>query len=672
MNPTHLPTRIALLCLVALSAAAADRPIVYVDPHGLDSWSGTHARANPDKHQGPVATLTAGLAKARELHQSHPGTPVTVQLSPGRHTLDAPLDLGPDDSFVEIVGANGRRPSVLSGGQLIEGWKPSTSDPRIWEVTLPEVAHGSWYFHQLFVNGQRVQRARTPNTGFLQTAGPLSTSAPIELSFKPGDLRPSWAAEPDARVIVLMKWTDLHLPLRAVDPSRNIARLAGGPRPYWMDEPDARYWVENTADSLDAPGEWHLDRATGRLRFFPPPKLNLKRAVVIAPRLPSLVHIHGTAARPVRNVRFRNVTFADSDYAMPADGLISPQAAVVIPGTFHALHAVECELDQCRFENLGGYGIELGRGCQSWNIHHCRLDGLGAGGLRLGEPGDSNPAPADANHSHVFADNVLTRLGRVFAPAVGILVFHSGTNRIVHNHIQDLYYTGISVGWNWGYQSTPCRANEIAYNRVEDVGQARLSDMGGIYTLGPQPGTHIHHNLFRNVDSYRYGGWGLYTDEGSTGILLEDNVVYGCKDAGFHQHYGRDNVIRNNLIAFNRNHQVMRTRSEDHLSFSFTNNVVIHDAGTLLGSSWSGSTNQFWMDANTYWDTRLGTNTAGYRFLKQSWSEWQARGQDSSSRIADPLLKDPTRPELGLKPNSPAFRSGFKPIDLRNIGPRPR
>ena len=616
------------------------------------------------------AALTAALAEVRTKRLPHPEDPVTLLLPPGRIELRTPVRLTAEDSHLRLVGASGSNPTVLSGGSRILGWRRSPSGGSVWEVELPAVARGEQYFQQLFVNGERMTRSRFPKKGFLRAAAAIPAGGSIELPFRGDDLRPEWAKDPDARVVILMKWTDLHLPLRSIDEERHRAHLGGRPRDPWMDEPDARYWVENLGEVLSEPGEWHLNRKTGLLRWVAPRGMDPNRDSVIAPRLTRLVEFEGTVERPVRDVILKDLILSDSDYDMPEAGLMSPQAAVVIPGAVIAHHAIGCSVIHSTFQNLGGYGLELGRGCQGWTVSQCTLRHLAAGGLRVGDPSDSRPTAGDANHSHLITDNVLEHLGRVFAPGVGILVFHSGTNRIVHNRISDLFYTGISVGWNWGYQDTPCRENEIAYNVVEKVGQGLLSDMGGIYTLGPQPGTHVHHNIFRDIDSYGYGGWGLYTDEGSTGILLENNVVYRCKDAGFHQHYGRDNVLRNNLIAFNQEHQLMRTRAEPHRSFTFTNNVVVWERGDLLGSDWSGTTNHYRLDGNLYWDVRLGSVASAYKFSRDSWDTWRARGQDLHSKIADPLLRDPRRPELGLLSNSPAYSLGFQPIDLRGVGPR--
>jgi hypothetical protein len=100
--------------------------------------------------------------------------------------------------------------------------------------------------------------------------------------------------------------------------------------------------------------------------------------------------------------------------------------------------------------------------------------------------------------------------------------------------------------------------------------------------------------------------------------------------------------------------------------------VIITQSGTLLGSDWSGGTNQFTSDGNVWFDRRQGTNVAAYRFAGQTWDQWQQRGQDAHSRIADPLLVDEAHPEMGLRKNSPAYAVGFQPIDVSTVGARPK
>lgn len=665
-RPNVLPRLLGLGFLLPSAAAAA--LTLHVDPAGRDEWTGANPSPAAPDGTGPLQNVARAVERARARREQGP---VTIRLAEGRYPLAETLRLGPDDSGLTIEGVP-RGGSVLSGGRRLTGWSRDATDPRRWSVTLPEVAAGRWYFRQLFLDGRRLQRARHPDTGYFQAAGPLGQGSPIVLPFRPGDLTPGDTRR-GVELLMLQKWTDLHLPIRAVDTQAHTAVLPGGPRPAWMDEPDARYWIENSAAALNLPGEWRVDPETGRVELIAPDEtFHPDRAMVVAPRLETLVRWEGRpeADGRVRGVTLRRLRFAEADYPLPADGLISPQAAVDIHGTLRADFAVDGRLEECTVENAGGYGLDLGRGCQRWAVVGNIFQDLGAGGVRVGEPSGTDD-PLASTHTTAITDNQLLRLGRIFPPAVGILVFRSGTNRIAHNDLRDLYYTGISVGWNWGYQDNPCRANVIEFNRVEKIGQGMLSDMGGIYTLGPQPGTIIRHNLFRDIESYRYGGWGLYTDEGSTGILLENNVAYRCRDAGFHQHYGRDNVVRRNVLAFNRNHAVMRTRTEDHRSFWFTNNVVVADSGDLLGSNWQGDTNQFWSDGNLWFDTRHGTNRAAYRMGRGSWADWQARGLDPNSQVADPQFVDPRRPELGFRRGSPAAALGFNPRLLERVGPRP-
>jgi hypothetical protein len=191
-----------------------------------------------------------------------------------------------------------------------------------------------------------------------------------------------------------------------------------------------------------------------------------------------------------------------------------------------------------------------------------------------------------------------------------------------------------------------------------------LSDMGGIYTLGLAPGSILHHNLIHDVHAFDYGGWGVYFDEGTTGMVAEDNIIYDVKTGGFHQHYGRDNIVRNNIFAFSKQYQLQRSRQEPHRSFTFERNIVYWNSGTLLGSQWGDD--KFEMDRNIYWRA----DGKPIEFAGQPLEKWQAKGMDKNSFIADPLFEDAAKAKFKLKRGSPAEKIKFEPIDLTGVGPK--
>jgi len=55
-----------------------------------------------------------------------------------------------------------------------------------------------------------------------------------------------------------------------------------------------------------------------------------------------------------------------------------------------------------------------------------------------------------------------------------------------------------------------------------------------------------------------------------------------------------------------------------------------------------------------------------------TFEEWQKRGFDKHSLVADPLFVDAANDDYALKPDSPAFKLGFKPIDISKVGLRQR
>jgi hypothetical protein len=206
--------------------------------------------------------------------------------------------------------------------------------------------------------------------------------------------------------------------------------------------------------------------------------------------------------------------------------------------------------------------------------------------------------------------------------------------------------------------------------------------MGAIYTLGVSPGTVIRNNLIHDVESHNYGGWGIYNDEGSTHLLVENNIVYNTKFAAYNIHYAKEITVRNNIFALGRLQQINRTRVEPHQSVYFENNIVYWKEGVLLDGTWEDKPYDFYFEPKS---TRKATSTfdADYNLYfnpllprdsvvlgEAKWEDWQKRGKDRNSLYADPMFTDVDHFNFKLHKNSPAFKLGFKPINIDEVGPR--
>ena len=435
-----------------------------------------------------------------------------------------------------------------------------------------------------------------------------------------------------------------------------------------------------------------MDKNAGTLCYLPRAGETIGQLDAVAPVLAQVVRLEGqpTEDGAIDHVTFRNIGFAHTEWYFPegfADARNRPevfpepeaqsggfaQAEIGVPGAVWGQGVRNSAFENCAFIDLGNYGLELARGCQGNRISHCEFAELGAGGVKLGET-TARSDTFEQTKDNEISDCQIHDGGQMFHSAIGVWLGQSQSNRIVHNLIHDFYYTGISIGWTWGYSSAMASNNLVAFNHVHHIGIKSngdgpiLSDMGGIYTLGKQPGTLIENNLWHDIAAVRYGGWGIYFDEGSSGIVAISNVVYRAWHGGFHQHYGETNFVLNNIFAFGGYHQVQRTRAEPHVSFTFETNIVYFDTGELFSGDWSQD--KYEMDWNVYFDARPAATPAQMRFADVTLQQWRARGHDSHSIIANPLFVDATNNDFRLQPGSPALKLGFKQIDLKQVGPR--
>lgn len=662
---------VALVCCGCLFAkAAADSVDVVMTPGG------------------DVATISAALEKVRALRKSGAipqDRSAVVRIEAGRYAVKEPATFGPADSNIRFVAANKGR-AVFDGGVALPPFK--AGEDGVWRTRVPEGLD----FEQLFVNGRRAQRARTPNKAYFHMAMPWEESCDPGSGAKGDFSRRAFFAEPaDIADIAKLSKEDLSRVEMQLWQSWDMARM----RVEWLDgasgavllsdgtsrplfffsymTPLPRYAIENYRAALDAPGEWFLDVKACELLYIPLNGETPESTRAVAPVAKGFLVFAGDVPKgeTVRDVSFDGIAFEHSSWLLPPKGARNSQSAAnFCDSAILADGAERLSFDSCRLSHIGLHGIWLRRGCRNCRVSHCCLGDLGGGGVYLGGRNDwRKESPDRLTAFNVVTDSIIRGGGRVLNGAVGVWIGHASDNEVSHNDIGDFFYTGVSMGWTWGYASTVTKRNRLLWNRIHHVGRGVLADMGGVYTLGDCEGTVVAGNWIHDVDGYAETSApavGIYTDEGSSGILFASNLVERCSSGAVFQHFGRENVFANNIFSFDR-YGVRRGRAENHTTVIVTNNIFwrTSPAAKAIDGKCDDKFADAVFDNNLYCCTGAVPSRA---FGGRSLDEWRAGGHDIHSSIADPKFRDPDGGDWRLDSGSPALGVGFVPWDWTFAG----
>lgn len=568
-----LRTFVALCFLVCPSLLGArDAPLrIVVAPDGDDSAAGTV--------EAPLATITRARDLVRERRAAGEERPVDVLLREGTWRITEAVVFGVEDSQedssrVRYRAWPGEKP-VISGGRLIQGWEEG--DDGVWSVKIPEVRSGKWLFRELFVNGRRATRARHPNEGTFRVAD-VGEDRRTSFTFHAGDVkRVDDIAE--VELVFFHDWSISRVRVKDVDEGerRLTTRDPVGPasRHFAMDwfEKHPRYRLENSASFLDAPGEWHLDAERGVLRYRPLPGEEIAGVEFVAPVAGTLLVVRGDGEKhvPVRNLSFEGLAFEHCAWLLPPRGYAAGQAGFherrfgeggalrePLPAALSFELAESCFFSEGRIAHLGGSGIRFGRECRGCELDRSVVTDISGNGVMIGEDRSRSiegkpwwqAAPDQATRQVAVRHSLIEHCGRQFFGAVGVWVGLAAETAIYFNDIRYVPYTGVSVGWMWNPSPTPCRQNEVAFNHIHHVMQV-LSDGGGIYTLGRQPGTRLVGNVIHDVplNAGRAESNGMFLDEGTTGIVIAHNVIYNVERSPLRFHRAQTNDVRRNVLV---------------------------------------------------------------------------------------------------------------------------
>ncbi len=543
--PNRLPLFLSALALLLPSAAfGADQSVsLYISPTGNDAWSGNFAHPNTAKTDGPFASLARARDEIRKRKAAGALVgPVTVYLREGVYSLPNTFKLSAQDSGTAEAPVTYRayegETAVISGGKPISGF--AAHQGKILVADAGTQGLKGVNFRQLFYSGARQPLARYPNFdpenpyggGWAYADGkpvPMYQEVPGEdkhsLQYKQSDAR-DWAKPQEGDVFVFPRynWWNNLVPIKSIDrESRKITLTGDCSYPI---RPTDRYYVQGMREELDAPGEWYLDEAAGKLYFWPPDDLAPPQVTAYAPVLKTLLELVGTS-----HVTFRGLTFecCSGNAIMLRDTNDCLIAGSTIRGV----------------GDYGGSGIYVHNGTNNGVAGNDIYD-IGRSAVSIGG-GDRKTLTPGNNYAD---NNYIHHTGVYYKQGVGISLRGCG-NRASHNLIHDCPRFGIGFGGN---------NLVIEYNHIRHV-NLETADTGAIYTGGRDwlgaRGTVIRYNYFHDILGYgqEHGrwvsphyAWGIYLDDNTGGVDVIGNIVTRCLRGLIHLHNGRDNHIENNVF----------------------------------------------------------------------------------------------------------------------------
>ncbi len=553
---------------------------IWVSPTGDDAGTGTA--------ESPLLTVNAALRKGRSLRRTGDASAtagVRIVLKGGTYPLLTPLQLTPYDggtveSPTTIEGAAGERP-VLSGGVVLKGWRkadqvdglPAAAHGHVWVSAAPVFYGQPLSFRQLWVNGKKAVRARTPNGDTCERL--LSWDRKKQIAGIPAALAAMVRDPAGVEMILQQQWEIGILRLKSVrvageqglvtfeEPESTLEFEHPWPQPILPPKGGGAFFLTNAVEFLDSPGEWYQDRKSGQALYWPREGEEMTSAEVVAPALETVAAVCGTVDQPVANVTFRNISFAYTTWMEPSlrgdvpiqagmpmtdsykikpsgtsyhPGLDNQNWISRLPAAVTVRGANTIHFDRCRFEHTAASGLDFVSTTHDDVIEGCLFRDIGGNGIQMGcfqEGPIENHVPYNPSDERVvcqkerIANNLVTDAANEDWGCVGIVVGYGRNITIERNEVNNVSYTGISLGWGWTKEPNAMRDNRVHANRLDHVA-TRMCDTAGIYTLSNQPGTVVDENCVDNIVMSPYVDrpqhwFYLYTDEGSSNITVRDN-----------------------------------------------------------------------------------------------------------------------------------------------------
>lgn len=498
---------------------------IYLDSlTGNDKWSGLDEKPNTFQTSGPIKSISRGqeiiadLTKNIRLGGARPDY-IKVHLN-GEFIITSPLIMDADDAGIDESLPVEWTGGVINGGLKLDFYKENELYYANWPIDSAPIS--------LFINGSYAQKAREPDGSFFTIkAANLATENPTGFAINTAEV----PLAKKGTFNILHYWNhEIRTPSSVSDAGvvsvspAFVRRLSE----TFDNKNYARYYLSGHKDFIDENYEWAYDKATNRIWVKAP--ADFEGFVGYQKELLSIWN--------TRHIVFNNVKFINGGWS--SDKFLDGQSSVVpaqrMSENFIGWNSRYISFQNCEFRNMSGYGLDLNSNAKNISFDSCSFVNCGNGGIKIGEV-YSNSEPYISRDIN-FTNNSIINFGLTYHGGAGVLITKARNVVVDNNIITNGQHNGISAGWQWFYGDSLTSDIKITNNKISNLGPY-LSDLGGIYTLGEQPGTIISGNEISNISRAPngYGARGIYLDQASSYIKIYDNIVLGKMDHPYFQHW---------------------------------------------------------------------------------------------------------------------------------------
>jgi len=648
----------------------------------------------------PFASLDkAQLEAAKYLNPMN--SDVEIILEEGTYNQTQMINISSSNSgkngyFYKIIGNGDVR---LTFARQLSGWKYDKNGIYYTDINEGENPMS------IYENGSIAYKARTPNivdtkAQYNRVFQTYTDDPNFKFYYKSGDL-PSISDISGLQAFVwpggsngVYNWSTQFLTISNVDFYNKI--ITSITKAGYELGTGSRYFIQGAKELLDAPGEFYTDTVNKKIYYMPYDAQNFTTGMVL-PLAQDGIYIYGTQADPVKNVVIDGLQISITDY---------PKKGIRIN------NGENITVKNCEIKNIGYRGISV-EGYSKYNtIIGNLITDTGSDGVSIvGVTG----IPDNVSASNVIENNRVDNVGLFDGNAGCIRVYDSAENIIRYNkvsrsprygiHLKGMVrsrligntYNGVAVTVDnfRSYQKT--KDNIIEFNDVSYTMQDS-QDCGSIATWGLNTGNIIRNNFIHDsnigvvtpnpANSF---GFGIYNDEDSDGVLIENNIITrltstgGARVSGLVYPRGTGNVIKNNyfinnpdaLAVYNYNNTYDNSILENPAgayncgNMIFTKNII-ENSGTAIykfEDKWTPRQTLLLADYNLIKNPQNVYTITSSNPSVSAFSDWQSvYGNDISSVFENAQIINAGEDDYRLNPASPAITLGISQINQKDMG----